>query len=94
MLLSPQPGCASLDFASVSYILRVMRLRVKGDDGSFAAIIREAREDADLTQVELAQLLGVSTRTVQYWEAGQIPQAKHRRRLKAWLAEATDGEAA
>jgi len=65
-----------------------MELRVK-----FADMIREAREDADLTQLELAALLGVSARTVQYWEAGKLPKAKHRRVLKAWLAE-RNGEAA
>lgn len=66
-----------------------MELRVK-----FAEEIREAREAADLTQLELADRLGVSARTVQYWEAGKVPKAKHRRLVKAWLAEAADGEAA
>jgi DNA-binding transcriptional regulator YiaG len=49
--------------------------------------IREAREQAHLTQVDLAAKLGVSPRTVQGWEAGVIPQPKHRRLLAAFLDE-------
>lgn len=71
-----------------------MGLRVERENYGFAQRLREAREGADLTQTELAALLEVSVRTVQNWEAGMVPQPKHRRRLKAWLAEASDGAAA
>lgn len=71
-----------------------MGLRAEGGNYSFASRLREARENADLTQSELAQLFGVSMRTVQNWEAGSVPQPKHRRLIKAWLAELEDGEAA
>lgn len=47
--------------------------------------IRQARERASLSQVELAQRLGVAPRTVQGWEAGRIPQPKHRRALTELL---------
>jgi DNA-binding transcriptional regulator YiaG len=51
-----------------------------------AADIRKARDDAHLSQVELAERLGVSPRTLQNWEAGiGLPQPKHRRRLAAFL---------
>lgn len=67
-----------------------MELRVKGVDGDR---IRAAREAANLTQREFADELGVSARTVQYWEAGKWPRAKHRRLLSDWLSE-HEGEAA
>ena len=60
-----------------------MFFQVKGPDE-----IREAREQADLTQVELAAKLGVSPRTVQGWESGaNTPQPRHRRAIAAWLDE-------
>lgn len=62
-------------------------LRVNGQ--SLADDLRDAREHAALSQVELAQLLGVSPRTVQGWEAGRMPQPKHRRAVLAFLEEAT-----
>ena len=50
--------------------------------------IREARSSANLTQQELADRLGVSSRTVQGWEAGTVlPQPRHRRALLAFLDE-------
>jgi DNA-binding transcriptional regulator YiaG len=64
-----------------------MNLRVKELESSFSEAIRQGREQANLSQVELAALLGVSPRTVQYWEAGQIPQPKHRRAIAAFLDE-------
>lgn len=42
------------------------------------------RRHRHLTQLQLAEQLGVSWRTVQNWEAGGIPHPKHRRRLIAW----------
>lgn len=47
--------------------------------------IRAARLEADLSQVEFAQRLGVSVRTVQNWEAGRVPQFRHRRLLADFL---------
>lgn len=58
-----------------------------------AAALRKARDDALLTQAELAATFGVSERTLQNWEAGVMPRPKHRRALLAWLAE-QDGVAA
>ncbi len=49
--------------------------------------IRAARDRLSLSQVELAQKLGVSPRTVQGWEAGRVPQPRHRRALVEFLAE-------
>lgn len=65
-----------------------MELRVKGYDEPLEETIRRARESANLSQVEFASLLGVSPRTVQYWEAGKVPQPKHRRALLAFIDEA------
>jgi DNA-binding transcriptional regulator YiaG len=62
-----------------------MELRVKGYDEPLATTIRLARDAANLSQVELAAVLGVSSRTVQYWEAGKVPQPKHRRAIAAFL---------
>jgi DNA-binding transcriptional regulator YiaG len=53
-----------------------MEFRVK-----FGLSIREARNAKNLTQGELADLLNVSTRTVQNWESGMVPRASHRRAL-------------
>lgn len=50
--------------------------------------LREARERSALSQVELAQKLGVSPRTVQGWEAGRMPQPKHRRAVLDFLKQA------
>jgi DNA-binding transcriptional regulator YiaG len=63
-------------------------LRVK----PLAEQIREAREDAHLSQVELARELGVSPRTVQNWESGKTPQPRHRRAIASFLS--ANGEAA
>lgn len=69
-----------------------MELRVKGDGEALAATIRVARDAANLSQAEFAALLSVSTRTVQYWEAGKVPRPKHRRALAVFLDG--DGEVA
>lgn len=73
--------------------MREMELRVNLAEG-LAEQIREARERANLTQVELAARLGVSPRTVQHWEANggsQLPRASHRRALAEFL-QSLDGE--
>jgi DNA-binding transcriptional regulator YiaG len=62
-----------------------MELRVKGHEEPLGATIRLARDAAQLSQVEFAHMLGVSPRTVQYWEAGKLPRPKHRRALAAFL---------
>lgn len=52
------------------------------------ALVREARERANLTQQELAGHLGVSERSVQNWEAGTtFPRPSQRRALLAFIAE-------
>jgi len=60
--------------------------RVNGE--SLADEIRNARDKVSLSQVELALKIGVSPRTVQGWEAGRIPQPKHRRAVLEFLKEA------
>lgn len=69
-----------------------MALRVKPlPEDSLAVQLREAREVADLSQKELADFFAVSTRTVQYWEAGQVPTPKHRRRLRVFIEHHLSG---
>lgn len=60
-------------------------LRVNGS--SLADDLRAARGRAALSQEELASKLGVSTRSIQGWEAGRIPQPKFRRRVLEFLKE-------
>lgn len=67
--------------------MRERMLRVNGDS-SLAFEIRTARDRASLSQAELAQMIGVSARTVQNWEAGSIPQPKHRRAVLEFIKEA------
>jgi transcriptional regulator with XRE-family HTH domain len=38
----------------------------------------ELREERGLTQTQLADVLRVSRRSVQAWEAGHVPQPRHR----------------
>jgi transcriptional regulator with XRE-family HTH domain len=48
--------------------------------------LREVSEERYLTQREVAEQLGVSTRTVSYWfTTDTIPQKRHRRVLAEWL---------
>lgn len=52
------------------------------------AKIRKARESAFLTQEQAALKLGVSVRTFQAWESGQVfPQMRHRAIVAAFLEE-------
>lgn len=62
-----------------------MELRVKPT--SFGEAVKRERDERHLTQAEVASTLGVSTRTVQNWEAGAVPRATHRRAIIAWLSE-------
>lgn len=52
-----------------------------------AARIKQARDAANLSQVELAEQIGVSERTLQNWEAGTLPRPRHRRLVLAFIAE-------
>lgn len=57
-------------------------------DIDFASRLRRARDLASLTQAELADRLGVSTRTIQGWEGDtSFPQPKQRRIAVAFIAE-------
>lgn len=47
------------------------------------AQIKALREGMHLSQVEFAERVGVSERTVQNWEAGARPRPSHRRALLA-----------
>jgi transcriptional regulator with XRE-family HTH domain len=67
-------------------MLRDMALHVKGQP--LGEALRKGRlEMAHLSQRELAKMLGVSTRTVQNWEAGKVPQPRHRRAIVSFLDE-------
>lgn len=61
------------------------------------ARIRQARKERGLTQVELAKLLGITTRSIQNYESGAIVPYRHLRlmelvthRSAAWLLEGGD----
>lgn len=62
----------------------------------FGSGLRDEREARHLTQEEAAAQVGVSTRTWQLWESGElvVPRAKHRRALIDWLRAVPDGEVA
>lgn len=51
--------------------------------------LKAARERANLTQQELADLLGFSPRSVQNWESacGSFPRPSQRRAILAFIAE-------
>lgn len=60
-----------------------MELRVKY---VFGSELKQVRDSRNLTQEEAAAKVGVSTRTWQLWELGEVtPRAKHRRALIEWL---------
>lgn len=53
---------------------------------ALASKIRTQRDALNLSQLEAAALVGVSERTWQSWETGNvIPQPRHRRLLDAFL---------
>ena len=75
-------------------MLRDMELRVKSGE-LLSEALKRTRSQANLSQVDLAMRLGVSYRAIQYWEAGQVPQPRHRRAIQDFLDEyADDGVAA
>ena len=52
------------------------------------ATLRELREDAFLTQRDLAQACGVTYQTISVWEHGHaMPSMKHRRKLAEVLSQ-------
>lgn len=56
------------------------------DFGDFGAWLRGERRRANLTQVELARLVGCSHRSIQAWESAlNLPGAQNRRRLLAFF---------
>lgn len=53
---------------------------------SYGALVREVREQRNLSQVEAASELNVSLRTIQNWETqDSTPWPRHRRAILAWL---------
>lgn len=80
MLLSAQSICVSTSPPDINLGLAVR--------------LKQARASASLSQIELADQLGVSERSIQMWEAGTIPQPRHRRRLLAFIAEQEQQQAA
>lgn len=70
-----------------------MELRVNSVPESLAARLKAAREAVSLSQTELADHFGVSARTVQYWEAGNVPRPAKRREVLAFI-EFVEGERA
>ena len=56
--------------------------------------LKEARQAANLSQAEFAEVLGVSIRSVQNWERGVVPHPRHRRRVVEALRPEPDGRAA
>lgn len=74
-------------------MLRDMELRVKSGE-LLSVALKQARTQANLTQVELGLRLGISYRAIQYWEAGQVPQPRHRRAIQQFLDEFEPDEVA
>ena len=69
-------------------LLHMERVRGNSQASDLAARLRTQRERADLTQAELADVLGVSFQALGAWERGDVyPRAKHRRLVKAWLEQ-------
>src|SRR5436853_708534 len=73
--------------------------KVRRDESMPRTRLREAREQADLTQAELAERIGAERRAVMGWEAGtHKPSAYSRRRVRKVLKNqdkllfALDGE--
>jgi transcriptional regulator with XRE-family HTH domain len=71
------------------------------DDGSIGRRIAQARREAGLTQEELARLIGVTTRSIQGYEAGNVIPFRHLRKLeeaaekpRGWLLYGDAGDSA
>ena len=53
---------------------------------TYCSAIRSARLEKGMTQVELAQAIGVKNSSISYWERGRcVPSKAHRRRLERVL---------
>jgi transcriptional regulator with XRE-family HTH domain len=68
------------------------------EDGTIGRRIAQARREAGLTQEELGQLIGVTTRSVQGYEAGNVIPFRHLRKLESatgksrgWLLYGDEG---
>lgn len=58
-----------------------------GITDQLAEKLRARRDELNLTQREAAEIVGVSERTWQNWEASEsFPRAKHRRALDTFLS--------
>jgi transcriptional regulator with XRE-family HTH domain len=73
----------------------------QSEDGTIGRRIARARHEAGLTQEELAALIGVTTRSVQGYEAGSVTPFRHLRKLedatekpRGWLLYGDDDGAA
>lgn len=71
------------------------------DDGTIGRRIAQSRREAGLTQEELARLIGVTTRSVQGYEAGKVTPFRHLRKLeevtekpRGWLLYGDGGDTA
>ena len=40
-------------------------------------ILKEYRKEKNLTQEQLSEIIGISSRTISYWECGRIPNMNH-----------------
>lgn len=67
-------------------------------EGTIGRRIAQARREAGLTQEELGQLIGVTTRSIQGYEAGSVIPYRHLRRLeevtgkpRGWLLYGENG---
>lgn len=40
-------------------------------------ILKKYRKDKNLTQEQLSEIIGVSCRTISYWEYGRLPNRNH-----------------
>lgn len=60
---------------------------VKHTFHDFQQIVTKTRIQRSLSQKDLADALGVSQRTVQNWEAGKVPQFRHRRAILEWASD-------
>jgi DNA-binding transcriptional regulator YiaG len=50
---------------------------LRGEQGSLAAAIHQARKRAGMSQVELAELLGIRQSSVSQWERGATEPSTH-----------------
>lgn len=51
---------------------------------AWASVVKNTRAARHLSQREAADELQVSLRSLQGWEAGRMPQPRHRRAILSW----------